>query len=74
MCNEEKPTKWIKCEEQTPLEGERILWYWPEGNYKIPCFVFGYYDGRDYQTEDQKLLCGSWEVTHWLRIPQLPKE
>lgn len=65
--------KWIDLKEQCPELNERVLFYWPDGDYKKPCFIFGYYDGKDFQTEDSKLLCGSWEVTHWLRIPPLPE-
>jgi hypothetical protein len=63
--------KWIKVSDRVPEEGERILFYWPDGDNKKPCFIFGYYDGHCFQTEDETLLCGPWEITHWLRIPPL---
>ncbi len=65
--------KWICLEKEKPQLNERVLFYWPEGDNKKPCFIFGYYDGKDFLTEDNTLLVGSWEVTHWLRIPPLPE-
>lgn len=66
--------RWVKLEDQKPEIGERLLFYWPEGDTKRPCFIFGYYDGHCFLTEDETLLCGPWEITHWLRIPPLPQQ
>ena len=63
-----KASKWISAKERLPEEGEDVLAYLGEGIFEI-CWTLK--DGC-WETRDSYLDMDA--VTHWMPIPEPPKE
>ena len=62
--------KWIKIEDRLPTRDEDVLIYDGE------TISVGYHDGRvfmDYMNQDDMRVYSNSKVTHWMPIPDPPK-
>jgi len=63
--------KWISVEERLPdsTDGERVLYYAPIGDisdWDKPMDLI--------RTDDFSIYYRSWGITHWMSLPDVPKE
>lgn len=80
--NGEVTMKWIKCSQQMPEIGERIIGYNKENNLVTKMFYGSYTEkliGGEVPTKitfySDEDCCGRYEyenVTHWMPLPPLP--
>lgn len=61
---------WIKCSERMPEINERVLVYQEEGVHGGNPIDIEYRECRDFWS-DQGIFSG---ITHWMPLPQTPKE
>ena len=64
----EKTTRWIPATEQLP--GEMVLAYCRDGEIKI----LEYSHNKRYWEDDDGYYCVTDYITHWMPLPELPKE
>lgn len=64
------PSKWISVKDRLPKPGVVVLVHSKLGCTYFSHRLYNYAEGKPFSIE----YSGGWEVTHWMPLPEAPKE
>ncbi len=63
-------SEWIKCSEQMPELGQDVLCINIDGDYETCLYTKGWHSGNPFFAS----CAGDFFPTHWMPLPEPPKE
>lgn len=70
LWRQDKISRWIPVTERLPEVGQRVLFSFRNHRTKQPRISIGWYNGKQWDSP----IATEYDVTHWMPLPEPPKE